>query len=52
MKTKYANYFTVDLIEDNLELWQVGLTGEDGTVFEGEKFTLDFNFSGYPLTPP
>ncbi|XP_001944563.1 ubiquitin-conjugating enzyme E2 W-like [Acyrthosiphon pisum] len=39
--------------EQNLKLWIVYMNGAEGTLFEGEKFKLQFKFDGtYPFEAP
>lgn len=43
----------VSVREDNMNVWIVTLTGVNGTLFEGEKFKLRFEFpKEYPSRPP
>ncbi|XP_054285693.1 ubiquitin-conjugating enzyme E2 W-like isoform X2 [Macrosteles quadrilineatus] len=41
------------LAEQNLNVWTIQMKGADGTLYEGENFTLQFKFSSkYPFDSP
>ncbi|KAF9099065.1 ubiquitin-conjugating enzyme E2 W [Mortierella sp. GBA35] len=44
----------VNIIDANdFKVWKLGLAGAPGTLYEGEKFELEFNFGpNYPLESP
>ncbi|XP_064382257.1 ubiquitin-conjugating enzyme E2 W-like isoform X2 [Halichondria panicea] len=40
-------------MQDEVDLWRIHITGADGTLYEGEHFTLQFKFSSkYPFDSP
>ncbi|KAI9346187.1 ubiquitin-conjugating enzyme/RWD-like protein [Obelidium mucronatum] len=44
---------TVESSDDALNIWKIRLDGAEGTVYQGESFTLQFKFgSKYPLESP
>ncbi|KAI8999617.1 ubiquitin-conjugating enzyme/RWD-like protein [Gaertneriomyces semiglobifer] len=43
----------VETADDNLKIWRVTIKGAEGTLYEGEVFTLQFTFTpAYPLDSP
>jgi ubiquitin-conjugating enzyme E2 W len=42
---KYEEIFTAAVDTKNQTLWKVSFKGAEGTIYEGEEFTLQFKFS-------
>ncbi|KAL4452961.1 hypothetical protein ABPG74_002526 [Tetrahymena malaccensis] len=53
MQKNYKDQFHVTLPNNDLKLWHVEFTAAQGTIFQGEKFKLQFKFSPeYPIESP
>lgn len=51
--TNYADMFQVQVKDDSMLTWEVSFVGAQGTVFAGERFTLQFKFgANYPIESP
>ncbi|KAJ3075728.1 ubiquitin-conjugating enzyme E2 W [Podochytrium sp. JEL0797] len=48
-----AGMAVVETDDDNLSLWKIRILGAEGTLYQGETFTLQFKFGAkYPLESP
>ncbi|KAJ3281229.1 ubiquitin-conjugating enzyme E2 W [Rhizoclosmatium sp. JEL0117] len=53
MQTNPPSGISVESADDNLNVWKIRLVAAEGTVYEGEVFTLQFKFGNkYPLESP
>ena len=53
IQKNYKETFTVALPNGDLKLWHISFVGATGSVYAGEKFTLQFKFSPeYPIEAP
>ncbi|CAD8145140.1 unnamed protein product [Paramecium octaurelia] len=44
MKKSFANEFNIQLPKNEISHWIIGFEGAKGTLYEGEKFELQFKF--------
>ena len=53
MIKSYCDMFQVRMKDDSMMAWEVSFVGAEGTVYVGERFTLQFKFdSNYPIEAP
>ena len=53
IQVNFKDAFDLEIDGDTGLLWRVKFTGAEGTVFSGEKFTLQFKFDqNYPIEAP
>ena len=53
MVNSYSDMFNVVVKDENIMKWEVSFVGAEGTVFVGERFTLQFKFdANYPIEAP
>ena len=53
MVKSYGEMFRVQIKDDSMLLWEVSFVGAEGTVFQGQHFTLQFKFdANYPIEAP
>ena len=53
LENNYQNTFRLRVIDEEKHIWHIEFEGADGSLYQGEKFTLQFRFTQeYPFDSP